>query len=152
MHRKLVYEGKPSRRQPKAASMKGMFSSEDYVAIVLDDVIVNVRCGLHPWERHPEHPNRLSISVKLFTRVHCALIAQMQIIDYDHVRDHIRSLEKSDHIDLLETIIDSISRECFVDQRVEACFVSLRKLDIFSETRGAGIEAFRTRKQWIDDV
>ncbi len=130
--------------------MNELFSLKDYVAVVLDDVVVNVRCGMHPWERHPQHPNRLSISVKLFTHLHCALVAQMPIIDYDHVRDHIRSLEKSDHIDLLETIADSISRECFADQRVEACFVSIRKLDIFSETRGAGIDVFRTRAQWTE--
>lgn len=128
--------------------MKGLFASEDYVAVALDDVVVNVRCGMHPWERHPEHPNRLAVSVKLFAHLHCALIAQMPIIDYDHIRDHIRSLEKSDHVELLETIVDGISRECFVDPRVEACLVSIRKLDIFAETGGAGIDAFRTRAGW----
>jgi dihydroneopterin aldolase len=129
--------------------MNGLFSLADHVAIALDDVIVNVRCGVHPWERHPERPNRLCISVRLFAHLQHARTAQMPIIDYDHIRDYIRSLEVSDHIDLLETIIDSITQRCFVDQRVEACFIAIRKLDIFNETRGAGIDAFRTRAQWI---
>ena len=132
--------------------MNGLYSQEDHIVIALDDVVVNVRCGLHPWERYPEHPNRLSISVKLFAHLREARAAQMPIIDYDHIRNHIRGLERSEHIDLLETIIDNITRECFADSRVEACFVSVRKLDIFSEARGAGVDAFRTRAQWDESA
>jgi len=34
---------------------------------ILEDVELRVRCGLHPWERHPERPNRLLVSVELYT-------------------------------------------------------------------------------------
>ncbi|HWG06495.1 MAG TPA: dihydroneopterin aldolase [Beijerinckiaceae bacterium] len=129
--------------------MKERFSLEDHLAVALDDVVVNVRCGLHPWERHPEYPNRLSISVKLYAHLHARHAADMPIIDYDRIRNHILRLEKADHIDLLETIVDGLCEECFVDPRVEACSVSVRKLDIFNETRSAGIDVFRTRERWF---
>jgi dihydroneopterin aldolase len=130
--------------------MTESFSPQDHLIVALDDVVVNVRCGLHPWERYPDHRNRLSISIKLYAHLQTRRAADMPIIDYDRIRTHILALEKSDHIDLLETIVDGLCAECFVDPRVEACRVSVRKLDIFAETRGAGIDVFRTRAHWFE--
>ena len=49
--------------------MKDLFSAQglqDHIVVVLDEVCVNISCGLHPWERHPERPTRLLISARLF--------------------------------------------------------------------------------------
>ncbi len=128
--------------------MQPLYSLSDHAIVALDGVVVNVRCGLHPWERFAARPNRLSVSVKLFAPLGTSRLADTPIIDYDPIRNHIRSLEQADHIDLLETIVDSVTGACFADPRVQACFVSIRKLDIFAETAGAGIDVFRTRAQW----
>ena len=42
------------------------FSFRDHVRAVILDAIVERRCGLHPWERHAERPNRLKITVEMF--------------------------------------------------------------------------------------
>lgn len=126
-----------------------MFSTSDFIAAALDDVIVNVRCGLHPWEQHREHPNRLRISLRLFAHVTTARAAQAPIIDYDRMRAFIKGLETREHIALIETIADEIAAACFAEERVEACYVSIRKPDIFPETQGAGIDVFRTREGWF---
>lgn len=128
--------------------MEFLFSPADYVAVALDEVVVSVRCGLHPWERFAEKPNRLAVSVRLYAPLTRARLTGAPIIDYDPLRDYIRNLEKHDHIDLIETIVDGVTQACFADARVEACFVRIRKLDIFPETGGAGIDVFRTRAQW----
>jgi 7,8-dihydroneopterin aldolase/epimerase/oxygenase len=128
--------------------MDFLYSHTDHVAVALDDVVVNVRCGLHPWERFAQKPNRLAISVRLYAPLGGGRLSGAPIIDYDPVRDYIRSLEKADHIDLIETIVDGVTDVCFVDTRIEACLVRVRKLDIFPETAGAGLDVFRTRAQW----
>ena len=128
--------------------MSDLFSGEDHIVVALDDVCVNVNCGLHPWERHPERPTRLLISVRLYAPLSVPRAADEPIIDYDVVRDRIRALENEGHIDLLETVGDSIVESCFRDARVVACRLSIRKPDIYNETRGAGIDLFRTRKRW----
>jgi dihydroneopterin aldolase len=69
-------------------------------------------------------------------------------INYDYVRDFLKTLGARPHIDLLETIVDEIVAECFRLDRVEACRVSVMKQTIFHEAEGAGIEAFRTRAAW----
>ena len=69
----------------------------------LEDVEVYVRCGLHPWERHPERPNRLLVSVAMHTTAHFDPATGAGYIDYDRVRDHLKTWAERPHIDLLET-------------------------------------------------
>ncbi|MCI4677594.1 dihydroneopterin aldolase [Rhodoblastus acidophilus] len=128
--------------------MNDLFYGEDHIVVRLDEVCVNVSCGLHPWERHPERPTRLMISVRLYAPLTARCAADQPIIDYDLVRDRIRALENEGHIDLVESVADRIVDSCFHDERVVACRLSIRKPDIYNETRGAGIDLFRTRARW----
>ena len=128
--------------------MKPLFSAEDHIVVALDEVCVNISCGLHPWERHPERPTRLIVSARLYAPLTAARAADQPIIDYDIVRQRILDLENEGHIDLLETIADRIVDSCFNDPRVAACALTIRKPDIYNESRGAGIDLFRTRAGW----
>jgi dihydroneopterin aldolase len=128
--------------------MMDFFSGEDHIVVVLDEVSVNISCGLHPWERHPERPTRLLITARLYAPLTTPRAAEVAIVDYDLIRNRILALEGEGHIDLLETIADRIAETCFKDLRVQACALSIRKPDIYNESRGAGIEVFRTRSRW----
>lgn len=125
-----------------------MIPQTDFARIRLRDVEVAVKCGLHPWERHPERPTRLLIDVDLFASLDAGPTAQGGFIDYDHVRNFIRMLPDRPHVDLLETIVDDIIGACFELERVEACRVCVTKPDIFNEAGGAGIDVTRTRASW----
>ena|ERR1700728_4732319 len=123
-------------------------TSNDQIKVKLNNVVVECRCGLHPWEQHPERPNRLSIDITLFARLHCRRLEQFGYIDYDQIRDFLKTFPARPHTDLLETLLDEIVEKCFVDERVDACRVSVLKLDIFNETEAAGVEVYRTRAAW----
>jgi 7,8-dihydroneopterin aldolase/epimerase/oxygenase len=120
----------------------------DHVEVKLRNVIVEARCGLHPWEQHPERPNRLLINVTLFASLNTRRLEQFGFIDYDGIRDFLRQFPSRPHTALLETLLDEIVDKCFVDERVDACRVSIMKLDIFNEAEAAGVEVYRTRAQW----
>jgi dihydroneopterin aldolase len=123
--------------------------SKDYLRVVLKDATVEAHVGLHPWEKHPERPTRLRISVDLFVPLQQpGPIADAKIVDYDRIRQFIRSLSSRPHTDLLETLVDEIVTCCFEDARVLACRVEVLKPDIFNEANGAGVEIFRTREGW----
>jgi dihydroneopterin aldolase len=128
--------------------MNELFSGEDHIVVSLDDVCVNINCGLHPWERHPERPTRLMVSVRLYAPLVTRRAEDAPIINYDLVRSRILALEGEGHIDLLESVADRIVDACFGDERVVACKISIRKPDIYNESRGAGIDLFRTRARW----
>jgi dihydroneopterin aldolase len=123
-------------------------TSNDRIEVKLNNVVVECRCGIHPWEKHPERPNRLSINVTMFAKLNCRRIEQFGYIDYDHIRDFLKTFPGRPHTDLLETLLDEIIEKCFTDERVDACRVSILKLDIFNETEAAGVEAYRTRAAW----
>ena len=120
----------------------------DYVRVILLNVRVDVRVGLHPWEKHPEHPARLQISVELFARPPAVPASIGTIVDYDRVHKFIVSLAGRPHVELLETLIDDIVAVCFQDQKVLACRVKILKPDIFNEADAAGVEVYRTRAGW----
>lgn len=109
------------------------------VRVFLRDIEVRVACGLHPWEQHPERPNRLRVSAEMWGRV------SQGYLDYDRVRDHVLSWRDRPHTPLLETLAQDLAEFILDDDRVLACRVSVEKPDIFPETAAAGVELTRVR-------
>jgi 7,8-dihydroneopterin aldolase/epimerase/oxygenase len=124
------------------------FSPQDHIRVVIADAIVERRCGMHAWERHAERPNRLKITVEMFAHVAPGPLGEAAFIDYDRIRDFLKTFPSLPHTDLIETIADEIVAKCFEDARVDACRVAVLKPDIFNEAEAAGIEVFRTRTGW----
>jgi len=120
---------------------------EDWIKITLKNVDLRVRCGLHPWERHAERPNRILVSVDMYAALPAGGFrgGRARIIDYDAVRDGLLQWQGREHVDLLETLVEDAIDLCFRDPQVRACRVAIRKPDIFSETEEAGVEMFRRR-------
>ncbi len=141
------YEGPgPLRSSVTEASPSGEFGwhqTSDHVRVLLSDVEVLVRIGLHDWERHPERPQRLIVNVEMLAP--WPLSDGSGFINYDVVRDHIASWRDRDHVDLLETLVEDLIGVCFTLPAVAACRVRVTKPDVFPEAAGAGVEIFRRR-------
>lgn len=116
--------------------------TRSYQRIILRDVQVEAHVGLHAWERHAERPTRLLVNVEMFAPL---AAAESGVIDYDHVRNALKSWPARPHTDLLETLLDELVALCFAHPRVEACRVSILKPDIFNEAAAAGVEIYRRR-------
>lgn len=123
-------------------------NQSDHIIVKLKNVVVETPCGVHPWERHPERPNKLSIDVTLFAKLRHRRLQEFGYIDYDQIHDFLKQFPARPHTDLLETLLDEIVDKCFADERVDACQVSIMKLSIFNEVEAAGVEVYRTRAQW----
>jgi 7,8-dihydroneopterin aldolase/epimerase/oxygenase len=120
--------------------------AHDYLCSRLKRLELEVHVGLHPWELHPERPTRLWVDVELYSldppRRPAALY---DVIDYDRVRNHLRSWESRPHTPLLETLAEELVEFALADERVDAVRVRLQKPDIFNEAESAGVELFRRR-------
>jgi len=121
-------------------------AAEDYTRVVLRDLQVEVKCGIHPWEKDPERPNRLVVNIEMFAPA----LAQegrnaATIINYDHILDTLKAWTARPHVPLLETLVEELVRLCFQNTRVAACRVSILKPDIFNDAAGAGVEVYRRR-------
>ncbi len=115
-----------------------------YVCSRVTGMQVEVAIGLHPWERHPERPNRLRVDAEMFVPADALGGA---IVDYDGVRNLVRGWRGRPHVEVLETLADELLAECFRDARVMAARVAITKTQIFPEAGGAGIEVFRPRSR-----
>ena len=122
-------------------------SSRSYIRSILRNVVTEARVGLYPWEQHPERPSRLVVNVEMFAPLDGSLDAETKdsIIDYDPVREALRTWPARPHTPLLETMLNEIVELCFKNPRVKACRVSIVKPDIFNEAAGAGVEVYKIR-------
>jgi len=123
----------------------GASAEADYVRAILRKVEAEAHVGLHPWERHPERPSRLLVSVEMMAPRSGRADRGEGILDYDPIRDAIRAWRERPHTDLLETLAEDLLDLCFRNPRVEVAIVSILKPDIFNEAAAAGIEIRRSR-------
>lgn len=119
---------------------------QDTLRVILRDVVTEAHVGLHPWERHPERPTRLTVNVEMFARLLPGTTAAAYgLMDYDPIRLALKSWPGRPHTDLLETLVDELVALCLANPFVQACRVSVTKPDIFNEAAAAGVELFRVR-------
>ena len=58
--------------------------ARDYIRVVLRDMQVEARVGMHPWEMHPERPHRLIVNVELFAYATEAFFELPHELSEDH--------------------------------------------------------------------
>jgi dihydroneopterin aldolase len=121
-------------------------AAEDEVRIVVKDMVVELRIGIHPWEKH--RPQRVIVNVEMFARAPApgAWRELGDVLDYDRIRDRVKGdWPDRPHVDFLETYVEELIALCFADPKCEAARVSITKPDIFPETAAVGVEVFRRR-------
>jgi dihydroneopterin aldolase len=117
-----------------------------YVRMMIRDLVTEVRLGLHPWERHPEKPQRIVINVEMYARPSPRRAKKVSsVVDYDYVRNALRKWPRRKHTVFIESLLEELVKLCFRDKRVVACRVSIFKPDIYNEAGGAGVEIYRVR-------
>ena len=114
----------------------------DY-AIILDDLAVQMRLGIHP---HEAAPQRVLVSVRLTVDYPKTPDADSiaEVLDYDTIRDGIHALAGGDGFALQETLVERIAAFCLADPRVRAVRVRSMKPDDYPDAR-VGCEIVRVR-------
>ena len=107
---------------------------------------LQVRIGIHDFEL--QSPQALRFEVDLYgpyapsgrtgDRID-------EIVDYDCVRDTIRRLCETGHINLQETLCDAIADALLGNAQVAAVRVSTCKPDVYPDCDAVGVEVFRLR-------
>jgi dihydroneopterin aldolase len=117
-----------------------------YVRMMIRDLVTEVRLGLHPWERHPEKPQRIVVNVELYAAPRATKYKDVSaVVDYDYIRNALKRWPRRKHTVFIETLLDELVKLSFRDKRVQACRVSIFKPDIYNEAAGAGVEVYRVR-------
>lgn len=124
--------------------------NNSFVKIVVKDMVIDMRIGMHDHEKENARKQRVFINVELFAAAENYLsdICYKNIIDYDHIYSAVNKWAEREHTDFIETYIKELLDLCFEDERVEAANVSITKPDIFKEAERVGVEVYMTRDDW----
>jgi dihydroneopterin aldolase len=123
-----------------------MIERQPYLKIHMRGITTERDIGMHAWEKYPQRPNRLIIDIELYCAVETALNPTKEtIVNYEHIREFIKTWPTLPHTDFLETAAEELLVECFKDKRVQTVMVSIRKPDVYTEIEGVGVEILRHR-------
>src|ERR1700755_1077646 len=85
-----------------------------YVRMMIRDLVTEVRLGLHPWERHPEKPQRIVVNVDLYAAPPKGRTrGASSIVDYDYIRDALKTWPRRRHTIYIETLLEELVTLCF---------------------------------------
>jgi len=109
--------------------------------IFLREAVLGANIGIHAFEK--SGPQRLVLNVDLF--VPLALSTPLhdridEVVDYDFVRQTIRSRIGRGHINLQETLVDDVARALLAHPAVRAVRVASEKPDVYEDVEAVGVE------------
>ena len=110
--------------------------------ILLDDLEVAMRLGIHP---HEAEPQRVRLSLQMTVEYARAPFYDRieEVLDYDFVRQGIHALA-ADGFALQESLVEAVAALCLRDERVREVRVRSTKLDVYPDAR-VGCEVMRRR-------
>lgn len=117
----------------------------NYQKLSIRNIRVQIRLGVLELEK--TRPQTVEVDVELSRRYDGYKGEGLDdCIDYAPVYHYVtKEWPKRDHVDLIEAWAEDLIGHCMRDQKVEACRVRLRKIEIFSGTAAPEIEMVRYR-------
>lgn len=108
------------------------------------DLVLRCRIGVYAHEKL--HPQRVRINVSMRVQPDMAPRNDdiANVLSYDQVLGEIKRLAAGGHINLVETLAETIADICLTDHRVIEARVMIEKLDVEPEA-SVGVEIERRR-------
>lgn len=114
----------------------------DYT-IILEGLEVAMRLGIHPHEAVPQRV-RLSVWLTVDYATPPNADAIEEVLDYDFIREGVRSLAGGAGFALQETFVDAVAALCLRDDRVREVRIRSTKPDVYPDA-SVGCEIVRRR-------
>jgi dihydroneopterin aldolase len=112
--------------------------------IYLRDAVFEANIGVYDSER--AGAQRLIINVDLFVALSASTPRHdrvEEVVDYDFMRETIRSRLARGHVNLQETLIEDLAAALLAHPGVVAVRVCTEKPDVYDDVAGVGIEVLR---------
>ena len=114
--------------------------------LFLRRLTLNARIGVHAIEQ--QGTQRLWVDVSLWvplaqTTPQADHIAE--VVDYDFVRAEAQAIVAQGHVQLQETIVDTLAERLLAHPAVRAVRVATSKPDVYPDTEAVGVEVFRLK-------
>lgn len=116
-----------------------------YRLVRVRDLVLPVSIGIYEHEK--QAPQRVCVNVELKVREGDGPICDdiANVLSYEDIVNGIKAIIADGHINLVETLAESIAEFCLADARVALARIGVDKLDIVPEAASVGVEIERSR-------
>jgi 7,8-dihydroneopterin aldolase/epimerase/oxygenase len=114
--------------------------------LFLRDYEIYINIGVHDFEKKAEQRVILNIDLYIPFALNTPTKDTLdEVLDYDFMRETIRTRAQEGHIHLQETLCDDIVAAMLAHPNVMAVRVSTAKPDVYSDCHSVGVEVFRIK-------
>lgn len=115
----------------------------DSYRIFVRDLVLPMEIGIHDHERG--HAQRVRLNLDVETLRDPDMPGIDGVVSYEDLINGIKDIIGRGHIDLVETLGDSVLEMVVEDPRVIEATICIEKLDVFGDTESVGAEMTRRR-------
>ena len=111
--------------------------------VFIRDLVLPCLIGVHSHER--KAPQSICINLDLAVREGDGELGDTlsNVVCYEEISNSVRDIVSQGHVNLVETLAETIAAMCLKDQRVRSARVRIEKLDVFKDAASAGVEIER---------
>jgi 7,8-dihydroneopterin aldolase/epimerase/oxygenase len=114
--------------------------------LFLRDYEIYINIGVHDFEKKAEQRVILNIDLYIPFALNTPTKDTLdEVLDYDFMRETIRTRAQKGHIHLQETLCDDIVAAMLAHPNVMAARVSTAKPDVYADCHSVGVEVFRIK-------
>jgi 7,8-dihydroneopterin aldolase/epimerase/oxygenase len=114
--------------------------------LFLRDYEIYINIGVHDFEKKAEQRVILNIDLYIPFALNTPTKDTLEeVLDYDFMRETIRTRAHKGHIHLQETLCDDIVSAMLAHPNVMAARVSTAKPDVYADCHSVGVEVFRIK-------
>ncbi len=136
---------KPHAVAPFTPAARETDEAGHYRLVRVRDLVLPVSIGIYEHEKRA--PQRVCVNVELKVREGDGPIGDdiANVLSYEDIVNGIKAIIADGHINLVETLAESIAEFCLADARVALARIGVDKLDIVPEAASVGVEIERSR-------
>ena len=114
--------------------------------LFLRDYEIYINIGVHDFEKKAEQRVILNIDLYIPLELNTPTKDTLdEVLDYDFMRETIRTRAEQGHIHLQETLCDDIAAAMLAHPNVMAARVSTAKPDVYPDCHSVGVEVFQIK-------
>jgi dihydroneopterin aldolase len=114
--------------------------------LFLRDYEIYINIGVHDFEKKVEQRVILNIDLYIPLELNTPTKDTLdEVLDYDFIRETIRTRAQQGHIHLQETLCDDIAAAMLAHPNVMAARVSTAKPDVYPDCHSVGVEVFQIK-------
>ena len=128
------------------------YIAKKHYEVFIKDLILPALIGIHPHEK--KKLQKICINVTLMVDDRCSFAKDKikNVVSYEKIVKGIKKILRKGHVGLIETLAEDIAGMCLSDSRVYIARIRVEKLEVFKDSKSAGIEIERRSGNSILDV